>query len=259
KKISFDVVFMAIHGTPGEDGKLQGYFDMLGIPYTSCGAISSALTFNKHFCKQVVQSAGILTPPSLHFFKGEKIQDDQVSKVLTFPVFVKPNCGGSSVGMSKVNTPEKLKTALRKAFREDDEVLIETYIPGRELTCGVMMSGKKRIVLPVTEIIPKREFFDFKAKYEAGMSEEIVPAQIPEKVETEVKGISVYLFGKLNCRGVVRFDYIWNGKEYFFLEVNTVPGLSEASIVPKMALSHGFTLKQFYSLLIEGALQVKNR
>ncbi|MCK9218489.1 MAG: D-alanine--D-alanine ligase [Bacteroidales bacterium] len=258
RKIIFDIVFNAIHGTPGENGKLQGYFEMLGIPFTSCDVTTSALTFNKNFCKQVVASYGINTARSLHLFREEKLSGAQILKELTLPFFVKPNNGGSSVGMSKVNQKSELNAALDMAFREDVEILVEEYIPGRELTCGVLRTKGKIVALPITEIIPKKEYFDFEAKYKKGMSDEIVPAHIPETTSEKCQEISKLLYLKLNCKGVVRFDYIFTGKKFYFLEVNTVPGLSAASIVPKMAQANGWSFTELITNMIEEELEVRS-
>ena len=254
KKICFDAVFNAIHGTPGEDGKLQGYFDMLGIPYTSSGVTTSALTFNKSFCKKVVAAAGVKTANSVHLYRNTPDPVYAIWEEVAFPCFIKPNNGGSSVGMSKVNTAEEMETALERAFKEDDEVLVEEYKEGRELTCGVIRTGDTIVALPVTEIIPKNEFFDFEAKYKEGLAEEVVPADVTEDVSDKCKKISMSLYGKLNCRGVVRFDYIYSNYEFWFLEVNTVPGLSEQSIVPKMARAHGWTVSLLFEKMILEAL-----
>jgi D-alanine-D-alanine ligase len=251
KKIRFSLVFNAIHGTPGENGKLQGYFDMLGIPYTSCGVTTSALTFNKHFCKEVVRSSGIRTARSLHLYKDSPVKPADIASALTLPLFVKPNNGGSSVGMSKVNIRKELGPALTRAFREDDEILVEEFIPGRELTCGVIRTNGQVLAFPVTEIISGNEYFDYEAKYKRGKAAEVVPAQIEDKYATKCRNISSMLYEKLNCRGVVRFDYIFSGRELFFLEVNTVPGMSEASIVPKMARAHGWNFRELISRMID--------
>jgi len=253
KKITFDVVFNAIHGTPGENGKLQGYLDMLGIPYTSCDVTTSALSFHKNFCKQVVDSYGVATAKSVHLFANQSNKIVIIERHLSLPVFVKPNNGGSSVGMSKVNKKIELKKALEKAFREDNEILVEEFIKGRELTCGVLRSKGKIIAFPVTEIIPKNEFFDYEAKYKPGMSDEVVPAEVSQTVSKKCQDISIDLFGRLNCKGVVRFDYIFDGKGFYFLEVNTVPGLTAASIVPKMARAYGWTFTELITRLIEEA------
>jgi D-alanine-D-alanine ligase len=252
--IHFDCVFIAIHGTPGEDGKLQGYFDMLKIPYTSCDHATSALTFNKYFCKNYISNFGVKTAKSIYITSPGQGDPNYILSQLSLPVFIKPNNGGSSVGMSKVNKPGELKEAIAKAFKEDDELLAEEFIKGREITCGVLKYNRKLLVLPVTEIISKKEYFDYEAKYTPNLSEEIVPAQIPETVSNECQETSSMLYEKLNCKGVVRFDYIYNDSGMYFLEVNTVPGLTEASIVPKMAKCYGLTLQQLFSMLVEEAM-----
>jgi D-alanine-D-alanine ligase len=251
RKVRFGVVFNAIHGTPGENGKLQGYFDILGIPYTSCDVTTSALTFNKSYCKNVVAAQGVNTAKSLHLFRQGNHSAKQVLAALSLPLFVKPNNGGSSVGMSKVNLRKELDEAIGKAFHEDDEILVEEFIKGRELTCGVLKSGGKVIAFPVTEIISKKEYFDYEAKYRKGMAEEVVPAHISKEQSDQCRDISKMLYTKLNCKGVVRFDYIYSGDQFYFLEVNTVPGLSSASIVPKMAAAHGWSFTELISRLID--------
>lgn len=255
RKIRFDVVFNAIHGTPGEDGKMLGYFDLLGIPYTSCDVTTSALTFNKSFCKKVVASYDVRTARSLHLFRSTKDPLSRVWENLSLPVFVKPNNGGSSVGMSKVNTPDELESAITKAFHEDNEILIEEFISGRELTCGVLRTKGKIVALPVTEIISKKEFFDYEAKYQDGLAREVVPAEISDELSKDCQSVSTMLYEKLNCKGVVRFDYILHRNQFHFLEVNTVPGLSEQSIVPKMARARGWTMKELFTKMIEEAIK----
>jgi D-alanine-D-alanine ligase len=254
-KIRFDAVFNAIHGTPGENGKLQGYFDILGIPYTSCDVTTSAITFNKNFCKNVVESNGIDVARSVHLFRGEPQMKETILQRLVLPVFIKPNNGGSSVGMSKVNHPENIEQSLEMAFHEDDEILVEEFIEGRELTCGVLRTKGEIIAFPVTEIISKKEFFDFEAKYKEGLASEVVPADIPFQVSDECREISQFLYGKLNCKGVVRFDYIFREGTFFFLEVNTVPGLSEQSIIPKMTRAFGWTVTELFTRMIEECIQ----
>jgi len=255
KKIRFDCVFIAIHGTPGEDGKLQGYFDMLGIPYTSCNQATSALTFNKYFCKNYILNFNVATPESIHLVKSKRPDISDILQKFNLPVFVKPNNGGSSVGMSKVHNQEELEPAIKKAFAEDDEILIEEYIEGREITCSVLKYKKKIFIFPVAEIIPKKEFFDFEAKYDPALAEEVVPARISSDVEISCKETSTLLYEKLNCKGVVRFDYIFNDSGLYFLEVNTIPGLTEASIVPKMARSYGLSLEELFSMMVKEVLE----
>jgi D-alanine-D-alanine ligase len=253
RKIKFDAVFMAIHGTPGEDGKLPAYFDLIGMPYTCCDPVTSALTFNKGFCNRVVSHIGVKTARSMHLFKGHISEPARILKEVKLPLFVKPNNGGSSVGMSKVNVKEKLAAAIRKALKEDDEVLIEEFIKGTELTCGVFKYKGALTVLPITEIVPKTEYFDYVAKYK-GKSEEITPARIPEEASLRVQSTSALLYEKLNCKGVIRIDYILAKDGLYFLEANTVPGLSEASIIPQQAQVYGYTIQEFFTMLIEDAL-----
>jgi D-alanine-D-alanine ligase len=255
KKITFDAVLMCIHGSPGEDGKLQGYFDMLNIPYTSCDVTSSAITFNKGYTVAVAAFNGIKVSRSVLLIKNRFTSPEEIIDNLQFPVFVKPNNGGSSIGMSKVNSAsEELGAAIDKAFKEDDQVLVEEFIEGRELTIGVFRKKNDIITLPITEIISKKDFFDYEAKY-LGKSEEITPAKVDEAIAEKVRTAAKRIYRVFNCRGVVRIDFIYNEKagEPFMLEVNTVPGQSEASIVPQQVKAMGLSLKEFYTALIEEA------
>lgn len=258
KKIKFDAVLIGIHGTPGEDGKLQGYFDLVGLPYTSCDAATSALTFNKRYTVAVASFGGINVAKSVHLFNDRPMKAEDILRQLSLPVFVKPNNGGSSIGMSKVNEASELPAALEKAFKEDSQVLVEEFISGREFTVGVFKSAKGIIVLPITEVKSKKEFFDFEAKYE-GKSEEITPAQIDDTVAGAIRSAAQKVYELFNCRGVVRIDFIYNEqkKAPYMLEINTVPGQSEASIVPQQVRAMGWTLKDFYTELIEEALTRK--
>jgi D-alanine-D-alanine ligase len=260
KKIKFDAVLIGIHGTPGEDGKLQGYFDMLNIPYTSCDAAASAITFNKRYTVAVASFAGIPVARSVHLFRENASDDSGILSQVKLPVFVKPNNGGSSIGMSKVNDKKDLQPALEKAFKEDNQVLVEEFISGREFTVGVFRTSKEIIVLPITEVISKKEFFDYEAKY-SGLNEEITPAAISEVMAGKITDTARRIFEIFNCRGVVRIDFIYNDSrnEPFILEINTIPGQSEASIVPKQVKAMGWTLKEFYSTLIEEALSRTTR
>lgn len=254
--IHFDAVLMCIHGTPGEDGKLQGYFDMLGLPYTSCDAATSALTFNKRYTVAVAAFGGVNVAKSMHLFAHTPVSPEQILEQLRLPVFVKPNNGGSSIGMSKVNQPEELAPALQKAFKEDTQVLVEEFISGREFTIGVFKQNGKITVLPITEIIAHNEFFDFEAKYQ-GKSEEITPAKINSAMQTALESAAVRVYEVMNCRGVVRIDFICNESENkpFMLEVNTVPGQSEASVIPQQVRAMGWNLKDFYGAIIEESLK----
>jgi D-alanine-D-alanine ligase len=254
RKITFDAVLIGIHGTPGEDGKLQGYLDMLQIPYTSCNAATSAITFNKRYTVAVAAFGGIKVARSVLLIKNDFTSPDKIASQLKFPVFIKPNNGGSSIGMSKVNEPsEELGIAIQKAFKEDNQVLIEEFIKGREFTIGVFKSGGNIITLPITEVISKKDFFDYEAKYVAGMSDEITPAVADEVITEKIRSNAKLVYQFFDCRGVVRIDFIYNESDQqpYMLEVNTVPGQSEASIVPQQVLAMGLTLKEFYSALID--------
>ncbi|OQP51955.1 D-alanine--D-alanine ligase [Niastella populi] len=255
KKLTFDAVLIGIHGTPGEDGRLQGYFDLVGLPYTSCDSATSALTFNKRYTVAIAAFAGINVAKSVHIFKHSPVSPDEILSQLTLPVFVKPNNGGSSIGMSKVNEAKDLAGALEKAFKEDDQVLVEEFIEGREFTIGVFKSPKGIITLPITEVITKKDFFDFEAKYK-GLSEEITPARVDEAIAEKVRSTAKRIYELFNCGGVIRIDFIYNEARQapYMLEINTVPGQSEASIVPQQVRAMGWTLKEFYSALIEDAL-----
>ncbi len=254
--ITFDAVLIGIHGTPGEDGKLQGYFDMLRIPYTSCDCATSALTFNKRYTVAIAGASGINVSNSILLFKNNFQSPEELVKNLKFPVFIKPNNGGSSIGMSKVNAPsEELGKAIEKAFKEDDQVLVEEFIEGRELTIGVFKAKGEIIALPITEILSKNVFFDYEAKYH-GASSEITPAKIEENIAGLVRDTAVKAYRIFNCKGIIRIDFIYNEKEaeLFMLEINTIPGQSEASIVPQQLKILGWSLKDFYTALIEECL-----
>jgi D-alanine-D-alanine ligase len=256
EKITFDVIFIGIHGTPGEDGKLQGYFDVLGLPYTSCNVATSSLTFNKRYTTAVAAAYGIPVANSVLLIKNNFQNPDEIAGRLRFPVFVKPNNGGSSIGMSKVNQlSDELGVAIEKAFKEDDQVLVEEMISGREFTIGVFKSKGQIIALPITEVISKKDFFDFEAKYE-GASQEITPAEINEDWKSQVENTARKIYQVFNCNGVVRIDFIYNAGENkpYMLEINTVPGQSEASIIPQQVKAMGWTLEEFYTALVEDAL-----
>ena len=258
RKVTFDVVFIAIHGTPGEDGRIQGYLDMLQIPYTTCNSIVSALTFNKSYCNKVVKDLNVVSiANSVRLIKGEPYSMGAVLEQLRLPVFVKPNESGSSLGVSKVKSVEELLPAIEKAFGEDNEVLIEEFIEGRELTIGVYKIKGQVYTLPATEILSKNEFFDYEAKYTPGVTNEVTPAEIDQKTREHLETKAASLYRHLNCRGIVRMDFILEKKsgKLFFLEVNTMPGQSENSIVPQQVRAAGKSLKEFYGDLIEDCLQ----
>ena len=251
-KILFEAVLIGLHGTPGEDGKLQGYFDCLNIRYTSCNTATSALTFNKRYTVAVAAFGGIKVAKSIHLFKNSSIAVNDILSTLTLPVFVKPNNGGSSIGMSKVSVETDLSEALEKAFKEDEQVLVEEFIKGREFTIGVFKSKGTIIALPITEVITTKDFFDFEAKY-SGASEEITPAILEESIAETIRAAAIKAYSIFNCNGVIRIDFIYDASSGFpyMLEINTVPGQSEASISPQQIKAMGWTLQEFYSALLE--------
>ncbi len=253
QKIIFDVVFMAIHGTPGEDGKLQSYFEMLNIPVTTCNSFVSAITFNKYASKLYLKEFGILTANSVLLTKGvSDIDTTKIIKKLGFPMFVKPNNGGSSFGVSKVKTEEELLPAIEKAFAEDYQIIIEEFIEGREFTCGVFKDNGKNTLLPITEIVSKNDFFDYQAKYE-GFADEITPADLPEQQFAECQKLTSDIYNLLNCSGIVRIDYLQKDDKFYFMEANTVPGMSAESIIPKQAKAYGISLTDLFARLINNA------
>lgn len=253
KKIVFDVVFITIHGTPGEDGKLQGYFDMLNIPYTTSSAFTSALTFNKIATKRYLQQLGVQTAPAVYLRDNQHYSIDEIITELGLPLFVKPNAGGSSFGISKVKAPDQLQSAIDKAFDEDCEVLIESFIDGVEVTCGLIKTIEETFVFPATEIVSKNEFFDYEAKYN-GMADEITPARISAERMKAVQDLSSLIYDGLGCRGIVRVDYLIRKDSIYLIEVNTVPGMSEASIVPQQAEVYGMTTTKLFTLALNDAL-----
>ena len=249
KKIKFDFALIAIHGTPGEDGKLQAYFDMLKIPYSTSDVLTSAVTFNKYFCKAVLNYEGIISAKAKLIRKGENINYNDIIEYCGLPCFVKPNAGGSSFGISKVKNEKELPDAINKALKEDDEVIIEEFIAGTEVTCGVMEINGKITALPVTEIVSENEFFDYEAKY-SGKSKEITPARISEEQTKAVQNLSEKIYQKLNCKGVVRIDYIINKENVNFIEINTVPGMSRESIIPQQLKYFGISVSEMYDYII---------
>lgn len=259
QKIVFDAVFIAIHGTPGEDGKLQGYFDMIGLPYTTCNAIVSAVTFNKSFCNKVVNDFDVVKiAKSVHLFKEDPYSLGSILEKVQLPVFVKPNEGGSSIATTKVSKVEDLQGAIEAVFKVDSQALIEEYIEGRELTMGVYRVGNDIYTLPPTEIISKNEFFDYAAKYN-NESDEITPAQITGDILSTLQDKAKIIFLRLNCKGFVRMDFILNkhNQELYFLEVNTMPGQSERSLIPQQVRAAGMELSAFYEQMLEECLRNK--
>jgi D-alanine-D-alanine ligase len=249
--VRFDAVFIAIHGTPGENGLLQGYFDMLKIPYAGCKAFCSALTFNKQACKLFLKDYKIPMAEAVLIRKCDHLDPAKIVKQTGLPCFVKPNDSGSSFGVTKVKKKEELLSAIEKAFKESDEILIEAFMNGREVACGVIKTKSKALILPVTEIISKNEFFDYEAKYTPGKSDEVCPARMPAEITEEIQRLSSRVYDLLGCKGIVRIDFIIIDNKPHFLEINTVPGMTEESLVPKQAEAAGIKLEDLYSMVIE--------
>ena len=253
EKIRFDMAFILIHGTPGENGLLQGYLEMLGVPFNTCSAFVSALTFDKHSCKRFLDFAGVKMAKDLFLRRGSEYTPAEIVRELGLPLFVKPSNGGSSFGVTKVKHEDELAAAMEEAFKECDSVLIEEALRGRELTNGIYCEGGRLITLPVTEIITEREFFDYDAKY-LGESNEVCPAEISETLSEKVREITAFIYNYLGCKGLVRMDYILNGEDIYFLEINTVPGMTPMSLVPGQVRAAGIDLQQFFTTLIEESL-----
>lgn len=249
EKIKFDFAFIVIHGTPGEDGKLQAYFDMIGLPYSTCNHLAATLTFNKYVCNQFLKSLGITVANAVLVRKNAVINPENIIKTVGLPCFVKPADGGSSFGISKVKALGELSSAIQKAQEHGTEVLVEAFMEGREFTNGVYLSENGIKVLPITEIISQNEFFDFEAKY-LGESQEITPAALSVEMTNRIKQITYEVYQILGLKGMCRVDYILVGQEPHVIEVNTVPGLSAQSLIPQMAAYEGISLKELFSEVI---------
>lgn len=255
QNIRFDFAYITIHGTPGEDGILQGYFDLLKIPYSTCGVQSSALTFNKYYCSNYLKNFGFSMAKSARLTKGEALDVDALVEALGLPVFVKPNAGGSSFGITKVKRKEELQKAVEKAWEESSDALVEEFVEGLEITSGLVKMGDKALVFPVTEVLPKNEFFDFEAKYTKGATEEITPARISDELTQKCQQLSSRIYDLCNCKGIVRVDYILRDGEFYFLEVNTTPGMTATSFIPQQIEAMGETLEEVLTQIIQYELK----
>jgi D-alanine-D-alanine ligase len=254
EKILFDAVFIAVHGTPGEDGKLQGYFEMLNMPFTSCGAIVSGLTFNKIYCNRVVAYSGIVNvSESIHLFKDRSLTVNEILQQVKLPVFVKPPEGGSSLATTKVKTIEELQPAIDAVYDIESQAMAEEFVKGREFSIGVYRTKGELKALPLTEIISTKEFFDYEAKYTPGVTNEVTPANVEQVYAQLIAEKARKIYDLLNCKGICRVDFILEEgtNEIYFLEINTIPGQSENSIVPQQVRANGMTLVDFYGELIE--------
>lgn len=251
KKVNFDFAYITIHGTPGENGLLQGYFNMIRIPYSCCGVLPAALTFNKFACNQYLKGFGIRISESMMLRRGFEVLDEEVINKVGLPCFIKPNEGGSSFGTTKVKTKEQIQPAIEKAFEEADEVMIEAFMAGTEITCGCYKTKNKEVVFPITEVVTENEFFDYGAKYD-GQSQEITPARIPDDVAERVQLLTLAIYDILGCSGIIRVDYILTeGNKINLLEVNTTPGMTAASFIPQQVEAAGMDIKDVMTDIIE--------
>lgn len=250
-KTVFDYALIIIHGTPGENGMLQGYLEMMDVPYSSCSMTSSVITFDKITTKRAVAGRGINLAREIFVRRGEKVDPEAVVRELGLPLFIKPNASGSSFGVTKVKTQAEILPAVEKGFTESAEVLIEECISGREMGCGVMIAGGREYLFPITEIIPKKEFFDFDAKYTSGLSEELTPADVSPEVKAALNRMTLEAYKACRCSGIVRVDFIVTpeGAPYM-IELNSIPGMSSGSIIPKQVRCMGMTLGELYDLII---------
>jgi D-alanine-D-alanine ligase len=259
QKIIFDFAYITIHGMPGEDGKLQGYFDMMRIPYSSCGVLAAALTFNKFFCNNYLKVFGIKVAESILFRKGETISAEEVVEKLGLPCFIKPNAGGSSFGVTKVKSMEQIIPAIDNAFTEGNEVIIESFLQGTEVTCGIYKTKNQKVVLPVTEVVSENEFFDFNAKYN-GQVQEITPARLSEELTKKVQQLTSSIYDIIDAKGIIRVDYIITGSEaIYLLEVNTVPGMTKTSFIPQQVKAAGLNITEVMTEVISLSLTSTTR
>ena len=251
EKTRFDYAYITIHGTPGEDGRLQGYFDMLRLPYSGCGVMASALTYNKFVCNQYLKGFGVRIAESLLLRRGQCIADEDVVQKIGLPCFVKPNLGGSSFGVSRVNTPAQIQPAIAKAFAEADEVLVEAFLDGTEVTCGCYTTKQHAVTFPVTEVVSHHEYFDYDAKY-CGDSDEITPARIPDELSERVQKLTSAVYDIVGAAGLIRVDYIiTEGSKINLIDVNTTPGMTATSFIPQQVRAAGLDISDVMTDIIE--------
>lgn len=255
QKQHFDFAYITIHGTPGEDGRLQAYFDMIDMPYSSCGMLASTITFNKFVCNQYLHNFGVKIAKSIHLFKGQEVSNEEVVQRLGLPVFVKPNDGGSSFGVTKVKNESDIQPAIEKAFKEGKEVVIESFISGTEVTCGCYKTDKVTRLLPISEVVTENEFFDFDAKYN-GQVKEITPARISQELTEKVQSETSRIYDILGAKGLIRVDYIIpEDGEPVLLEINTTPGMTATSFIPQQVRAAGLDIKDVMTEIIENELK----
>lgn len=251
EKIAFDFAYVAIHGNPGENGMLQGYLDMMGVPYSTCSTLCEAVTFDKYTCTNYLRGFGIHTTNPVMLTRGQAFSKEAILETVGLPCFIKPNAEGSSFGVSKVKTAGDFDAAIAEAFGKCREVLVESYIDGTEFTCGLYKVGGKKVIMPVAEVIPKKEFFDFEAKYDASKSDEIIPGRFSEEITDRIQDMASEVYDILRCEGIIRIDGFVRGEEIIMLEVNTTPGMTANSFVPKMVKVMGRTLREVMTEIIE--------
>lgn len=254
KKVIPDLCFIIIHGTPGEDGKLQGYFDMIDMPYTSGGVMNTSITFNKIFTTRVLNRMGFNAAAGVIVESIEELDEEAIERELRMPLFVKPNEGGSSLGVSKVKTIGELKSAVELALTKGSQALIEEFLPGREVTCGVLSTQNGPMALEITEISTQKEFFDYAAKYDYDQTVEITPAQIPSHLYEKCQRLSERIYKAFNCKGISRIDYKLDGEEFYVIEINTVPGMTDKSLVPQQAAAMGIDKTALISMIIDATV-----
>ncbi len=255
ERITFDFAYITIHGTPGENGLLQGYFDLIGLPYSCCGVLAAALTFNKFACNQYLKGFGIRISESIMLRKGQSVSDTDVVEKLGLPCFIKPNVGGSSFGVTKAKKTEDIQPAIQKAFSEGSEVLIESFMEGTEITCGIYKTSTKSIVFPITEVVSQNEFFDFDAKYNGQVSE-ITPARLSNDVTKRVQALTSAIYDIIGAKGIIRIDYIiTKGDIINLLEVNTTPGMTTTSFIPQQVQAAGLDIKDVMDDIISEELK----
>lgn len=255
--VNYDYAYITIHGTPGENGLLQGYLEMMHIPYSCCGVLAAALTFNKFTCNHYLQGFGINIAKSILLRKGDRLAVtgegniiDRVEKELGFPCFIKSNVGGSSFGCTKVKERGTVIPAIERAFEEGNEVICESYLKGTEVTCGVYKTKNKAVAFPITEVVTKREFFDYDAKYN-GQVDEITPARIPDEMRDRVQALTLKIYDIIGAHGIIRTDYVLIGDEIYLLEVNTTPGMTATSFIPQQVRAAGLDIKDVLTDIIE--------
>ncbi len=251
QKVKFDFAYITIHGTPGEDGRLQGYFDMLHIPYSCCGVLAASLTYDKFACNQYLKAFGIPVAESILLRAGQSIDDERVLQDIGLPCFIKPSLGGSSFGITKVKTREQIQPAIAKAFQEAQEVVIESFLDGTEITCGCYKTSTKAVAFPITEVVTDNEFFDYDAKYN-GQVDEITPARISDSLRDRVQQVTLAIYDIIGAYGIIRVDYIiTKGDKINLLEVNTTPGMTATSFIPQQVRAAGLDIKDVIADIIE--------